>query len=411
MGNTPKKRTRSDLRPTSDVRRLATQTNTPHSPLTPPPLSLYIHIPWCVRKCPYCDFNSHEAASVLPEQAYVDALLEDLQQDLHYVQGREIQSIFLGGGTPSLFSAAAITRLLCELQRVLTFSADCEITLEANPGTFEQEKFAGFLQAGVNRLSIGVQSFQPEQLHKLGRIHSAGDALNAIRSAQAVGFSRINVDLMQGLPDQTAAQAETDIRTALDYGISHLSWYQLTIEPNTHFHKQPPLLPIENTLADIQQRGLTAIENFGLQQYEVSAFSIPGQESRHNLNYWQFGDYLALGAGAHGKITLADSRQIIRYHKTRLPAHYLERAPSRTAHTETISDSDLSFEFLLNALRLNAGFNAALFAARTGLAAQTLDQPMQALCDDGLIIRSESRFLCSEKGRRFLDNVVARFLD
>jgi putative oxygen-independent coproporphyrinogen III oxidase len=388
---------------TSDVRRQATE-------LAPPPLSLYIHIPWCVRKCPYCDFNSHEAVPGLPEQAYIDAMLHDLQHDLHYAQGREINTVFVGGGTPSLFSATSIKRLLDALRDQLTFSPECEITLEANPGTFEQEKFAGYLAAGVNRLSIGVQSFQSEQLTKLGRIHSADDALTAIRSAQDVGFERINVDLMHGLPDQTSVQAETDIRTALDCGISHLSWYQLTIEANTHFHKYPPLLPVEDTLADIQQRGLATLGEYGLRQYEVSAYATAGQESRHNINYWQFGDYLAVGAGAHGKVTLVDPHTIVRYSKTRLPAHYLERAGSKTAQNEAIPDGDRAFEFLLNALRLNAGFTRQLFESRTGLPLAAIVTPLQAAIDDGLILNSESGYRCSERGRLFLDDVVARFL-
>ncbi len=375
-----------------------------------PPLSLYIHIPWCVRKCPYCDFNSHEAAAELPEQAYIDAMLEDLQHDLPFVQGRQINTVFFGGGTPSLFSADSIKKILDGIQRQLGFSSDCEVTLEANPGTFEQEKFAGYLAAGVNRLSIGVQSFQPEQLTKLGRIHSAGDALNAIRSAQDVGFTRINVDLMHGLPDQSSAQAVDDIRTALDLGIRHLSWYQLTIEANTHFHKYPPLLPVEDTLADIQQRGLDTLSEYGLQQYEVSAYAAAGQESRHNLNYWQFGDYLALGAGAHGKITLTEANGIVRYNKTRLPAHYLDRVGSKTAQSEAIPEGDRAFEFLLNALRLNSGFNKSLFEARTGMPIASIAKPLQEAIDEGLIVLSGDSYRCSERGRLFLDNVVARFL-
>ncbi len=375
-----------------------------------PPLSLYIHIPWCVRKCPYCDFNSHEAAAELPEQAYIDALLDDLTHDLPLVQGRQITTVFFGGGTPSLFSAGSIQQILDRIQRQLSFSSNCEVTLEANPGTFEQEKFAGYFAAGVNRLSIGVQSFQPEQLAKLGRIHSAGDALSAIRSAQDVGFTRINVDLMHGLPDQTSDQAVDDIRTALDIGISHLSWYQLTIEANTHFHKYPPLLPVEDTLADIQQRGLDTLGEYGLRQYEVSAYASPGEESRHNLNYWQFGDYLALGAGAHGKITHNNPHKIIRYNKTRLPAHYLGRAGSKTAQSDAIRSEDRAFEFLLNALRLNSGFDKSLFEARTGLALATIAKPLEASIDEGLILHTEDRYYCSERGRLFLDDVVARFL-
>lgn len=396
MDNAQQDNTRSGQRPTIA--------------LTLPPLSLYIHIPWCVRKCPYCDFNSHESSDSLPEEAYIDAMLEDLRHDLHFVQGREISTIFLGGGTPSLFSEKAISRLLNALKTELSFRSDCEITLEANPGTFEQNKFAGFLAAGVNRLSIGVQSFDQHQLTALGRIHSSQDALTAIRSAQDVGYTRINADLMHGLPEQTAAQAEADIRSALDCGISHLSWYQLTIEANTHFHKYPPLLPVEDTLADIQRRGQRVLSEYGLQQYEVSAYARQGQESRHNLNYWQFGDYLALGAGAHGKITLADSGKIVRYNKTRLPAHYLERNASRTAQSSAIATSELAFEFLLNALRLNAGFSKKLFEIRTGQSLASIEAPLQAAIDEELIERSGEQFRCSARGQLFLDDVVARFL-
>lgn len=376
--------------------------------LTLPPLSLYVHIPWCVRKCPYCDFNSHEAQQALPEDAYIRALIEDLEQDLHYVQEREIESLFFGGGTPSLFSARGMNTLLTALRDRLVFADDCEITLEANPGTFEQDKFAGFLNAGINRLSLGVQSFQNEPLQALGRIHDGGEALRAITAAQAVGFERINVDLMHGLPQQTATQALTDIRTALDQGISHLSWYQLTIERNTAFYSQPPALPDEDTLTDIQAQGLAAIADYGLRPYEVSAYATGGQACRHNLNYWLFGDYLALGAGAHGKITFADSRQVWRYQKTRLPEHYLQRALSRTSQQEAIDH--LAFEFMMNALRLNRGFTPGDFEARTGLAIGEVSPTLASLQADGLLEKSNGRYHCSARGRQFLDDVVARFL-
>lgn len=377
-------------------------------PLSPPPLSLYIHIPWCIRKCPYCDFNSHEKKQSLPEAQYIDALLEDLSEDYSLVQNRSIQSVFIGGGTPSLFSAAGYERLFAALRQQLQFAEDCEITLEANPGTFEQEKFAGYRAAGINRLSLGVQSFQASKLEKLGRIHSSEDALRAITSAQAVGFNRLNVDLMHGLPDQTSDEALQDIQRALDCGVTHLSWYQLTIEPNTHFYNAPPTLPVEDTLADIQDRGQALIASGGLQQYEVSAYANAGEESRHNLNYWQFGDYLALGAGAHGKITR--DGEILRYQKTRLPEHYLSRAGSRTAQSQNVEPKDLAFEFMMNALRLNRGFRLTDFEARTGLSAGTLAEPLKALCRQELLIRDGERVHCSALGQRYLNDVVAHFL-
>ena len=376
--------------------------------ITPPPLSLYIHVPWCVRKCPYCDFNSHEGSTELPEAEYISALLEDLQHDLHLAQDRTIESVFIGGGTPSLFSGEAYQTLFDALRNQLHFSANCEITLEANPGTVEQERFTGYRAAGINRLSIGVQSFQNSQLEKLGRIHNSANAVAALHTARDAGFNRINIDLMHGLPGQSPGDAVSDIQTALKLGVTHLSWYQLTIEPNTHFHKAPPLLPVEDTLAEIQTQGLEAIQAAGLQPYEVSAYAVPGEESRHNLNYWRFGDYLALGAGAHGKITLG--KDILRYQKTRLPDHYLQRAGSRTAQQHQVLREDRAFEFLMNTLRLHEGFSPALFEARTGLPFSQITSTLHALYEEGLIAERGDHFTCSETGRRYLDDVVARFL-
>ncbi|WP_372765364.1 radical SAM family heme chaperone HemW [Litorivivens sp.] len=376
--------------------------------MTLPPLALYLHIPWCIRKCPYCDFNSHEQKQALPEVSYIDALLEDLNHDLEFVQDRPIHSVFIGGGTPSLFSAQAYDTLFRALRTKLSFSDDCEITLEANPGTFEQEKFEGYRAAGINRLSLGVQSFQDVQLEKLGRIHSSNEAQHAIASAQAVGFDRINVDLMHGLPEQTTRDALDDISRALDSGVSHLSWYQLTIEPNTHFYNAPPTLPVEDTLADIQQAGQRLIAGRGLQQYEVSAYAAPGEESRHNLNYWQFGDYLALGAGAHGKVTRNGS--ITRYQKTRLPDHYLQRAGSRTAQSQDIAAADLPFEFAMNALRLNHGFALSLFSLRTGLDPTSIMPIIDRLCALELLECRNEQVHCTALGQRYLNDVVAHFL-
>jgi len=314
-----------------------------------PPLALYLHVPWCVRKCPYCDFNSHEAAAGLPEAEYVTALLADLDHDLatlpDLVQGRAVSSVFIGGGTPSLFSAAAYERLFDGLRARLPFAADVEITLEANPGTVEQEKFRGYRALGINRLSIGVQSFAPDKLVALGRIHGRDEALHAAQAARAAGFDNFNLDLMHGLPGQTLEEALADIDQAIALGPTHLSWYQLTIEPNTVFYRDPPVLPEDDTLWAIQEAGQARLAAAGLQQYEVSAYAQAGRECRHNRNYWEFGDYLALGAGAHGKLTREGG--VWRYQKTRLPRDYLaaaavvarQRAPASCATRNWFSNS------------------------------------------------------------------------
>ncbi|HMY82651.1 MAG TPA: radical SAM family heme chaperone HemW, partial [Agitococcus sp.] len=307
-----------------------------------PPLSLYIHVPWCVRKCPYCDFNSHTSPQSLPEKAYVAALIADLQADLAWVQGRKIGSVFIGGGTPSLFSGQTYQDLFTQLRQHLDFSSDCEVTLEANPATVEHDNFEGYLVAGINRLSLGVQSFNPTHLQTLGRIHSQQDAFNAIQLAKTAGFSNFNLDLMHGLPQQDLSQALEDIDYALSFKPTHLSWYQLTIEPNTAFYRQPPALPDDDILWAIQEAGQQKLAQAGFQQYEVSAYS-QQRPSKHNLNYWQFGDYLAIGAGAHGKVTTPEG--IFRYRKTRLPKDYLAAAPQQQARLglEKIVTEDLYF--------------------------------------------------------------------
>lgn len=378
--------------------------------LSLPPLALYIHIPWCVRKCPYCDFNSHEEPGGIPEQAYVAALLDDLQHDLPFVQGRVLQSVFFGGGTPSLFSATAIQHILDGVRERVPFAADIEITLEANPGTAEADKFAGFRAAGVNRLSLGVQSFDALQLQALGRIHDSGQARRAVAMAQAAGFERVNIDLMHGLPGQTVAAALADLQQALDLGVSHLSWYQLTIEPNTAFYRQPPTLPVDEILWDIQQAGLALLQRQGFVQYEVSAFARPGQPCRHNLNYWEFGDYLGIGAGAHGKVTLAGDGRILRYSKTRLPRHYLQRCGDYCAEQHTLATADLSFEFMLNALRLAQGVPVELFAARTGLSFDCIGSVWQDLRRRGLVTDSPHRLVTSPQGFLFLNDVLTAFM-
>ncbi len=374
-----------------------------------PPLALYIHIPWCVRKCPYCDFNSHAQRGDLPEAAYIAAMLEDLDQDLDYIQGRELASVFIGGGTPSLFSASAYAQLFEGLRQRLRFSRDIEITLEANPGTLEQGRFAAYRELGINRLSIGVQSFDAEQLEKLGRIHSAGDALAAIASAREAGYDNFNIDLMHGLSGQTEADALNDLRIAIDSGAPHISWYQLTIEANTEFYKRPPELPQESALMAMQRAGFALLSAAGLTRYEVSAFAHDGRRARHNLNYWRFGDYLALGAGAHGKVTLASG--VRRYQKTRKPEDYLSRSPSRTSQSQGVIDADLPFEFMMNALRLRGGVESALYSQRTGLPLAAIAPTLQRLQTRDLLIDDPQRIACSERGFAFIDSILSEFLE
>lgn len=372
-----------------------------------PPLSLYIHLPWCERKCPYCDFNSHESSHV-PEQAYITALLQDLDADLAMAAGREIQTLFIGGGTPSLFSAEAISRLLAGIGDRLEMAPDAEATMEANPGSAEADKFLGFRQAGINRLSLGVQSFQDDKLGALGRVHDSKQARAAIEYASAAGFDSFNIDLMHGLPGQTEADAVYDLETAISFHPPHLSWYQLTIEPNTVFNKRPPTLPVEDALADIQDRGELLLENQGYAQYEVSAYSRPELQCQHNLNYWSFGDYLALGAGAHGKITAADG-SIRRYAKTRAPQDYLQ-GKRYTASKRVLNQGELIGEFMMFALRLNNGFSTQRFEQVTGLSADQLRPKVQSLADRGLLSTDGDNIRATPLGRRFLDSVIAEFL-
>ncbi len=372
-----------------------------------PPLSLYIHLPWCERKCPYCDFNSHESSHV-PEQAYITALLQDLDADLAMAAGREIQTLFIGGGTPSLFSAEAISRLLAGIGDRLELAPDAEATMEANPGSAEADKFLGFRQAGINRLSLGVQSFQDDKLGSLGRVHDSKQARAAIEYASAAGFDSFNIDLMHGLPGQTEADAIYDLETAISFHPPHLSWYQLTIEPNTVFNKRPPTLPVEDALADIQDRGELLLENQGYAQYEVSAYSRPELQCQHNLNYWSFGDYLALGAGAHGKITTADG-SIRRYAKTRAPQDYLQ-GERYTASKRVLNQGELIGEFMMFALRLNNGFSTQRFEQVTGLSADQLRPKVQSLADRELLSTDGDNIRATPLGRRFLDSVIAEFL-
>ncbi|KIF64884.1 oxidase [Pseudomonas fluorescens] len=385
--------------------------SSPRAPLpTLPPLALYIHIPWCVRKCPYCDFNSHTASPVLPEQEYVDALLADLDQDLHAVYGRELTSIFFGGGTPSLFSAEALGRLLQGVEQRIPFAADIEITLEANPGTFEQEKFVAYRKLGINRLSIGIQSFQQEKLEALGRIHNGDEAVRAAGMARQAGFDNFNLDLMHGLPDQSLDDALSDLRQAIALKPTHISWYQLTLEPNTVFWNQPPVLPEDDTLWDIQEAGQALLAEHGYAQYEVSAYAQAGRPARHNLNYWSFGDFVGIGAGAHGKLSHPDGR-IVRTWKTRLPKDYLNPAKSFQAGEKSLSNDEMPFEFLMNALRLTAGVESRLYPERTGLSLETLAEGRREAEQSGLLQVEPSRLATTERGQLFLNDLLQQFLN
>ena len=377
--------------------------------LSLPPLSLYVHIPWCIKKCPYCDFNSHQAATAIPEQAYVQALVKDLEADLAWVQGRALQSIFFGGGTPSLFSGAAIAEILNAAEALIGFAPDIEVTLEANPGTVEQQKFADFRSAGVNRLSIGVQSFNDQQLQKLGRIHNGKEALKAIAVAKKAGFNNFNIDLMHGLPAQTMAQAEADIELALQSGAQHISWYQLTIEPNTEFFSRPPQLPSDEHLADIQQNGNQMLQQACFTQYEVSAFALDGQRSKHNMNYWQFGDYLGIGAGAHGKVTVPRLNQVLRSSKTRQPDHYLARSKSAVAQQKPIANDQMALEFMMNGLRLRQGIPISYFPHRTGLPTSTVQSQVEALQRSGLMAVDTDNYRATDLGYQFLNTLLQKF--
>jgi oxygen-independent coproporphyrinogen-3 oxidase len=378
-----------------------------HKPI---PLSLYIHIPWCVRKCPYCDFNSHEFRNEIPEELYVAALIKDLQEHLPIIQGRSLKSIFFGGGTPSLFSPSAIEKVLTAVRRDCEVNADIEITLEANPGTVDESRFVGFRQAGVNRLSLGVQSLQDDKLKALGRIHGREQALSAIDQAMRSGFKNFNLDLMHGLPGQNKEDALSDLGDALSFNPPHLSWYQLTIEPHTFFHHQPPLLPEEEVLWDIQKEGASLIEHAGLRQYEVSAYTQPLHECKQNKNYWEFGDYLGIGAGAHSKITNREQKIITRHWQVNHPKDYLDPKRSFTAQRVILAAPDICFEFMLNALRLIQGVPADLFRERTGLTFAAIEPALTIAKEKKLLIDDPLILCATEKGRLFLNDLVALFL-
>ena len=375
-----------------------------------PPLSLYIHIPWCQRKCPYCDFNSHQAGKEIPEGLYINALLADLDQDLALAQGRELISIFIGGGTPSLFSGEGIKHLLSEIRERLPFAEDCEITLEANPGSSEAEKFASFLEAGVNRISLGVQSLDDAVLESIGRVHNADEAMAAIELLHSLPLRSFNLDLMHGLPGQRPEQAGADLRRALSADPPHLSWYQLTIEPNTAFYSHPPALPGERILGEIQDQGEEILREAGLKQYEVSAYAKNGHHCRHNRNYWEFGDYLGIGAGAHGKISDVVNERVMRISKTRQPETYLQKSGAGfTARIHSIPERELAGEFMMNALRLVKGFEPGLFSKRTGMLFNDIRHQIDELETKGLMACEGNSIRPSELGRRYLDNLVSEF--
>ncbi|MDP9109328.1 MAG: radical SAM family heme chaperone HemW [Pseudomonadota bacterium] len=374
-----------------------------------PPLSLYIHFPWCVRKCPYCDFNSHEVQGELPEAAYLDAVRADLEGALPLIWGRKIHTVFIGGGTPSLLSAGGLDRLLSDVRTLLPLDGAAEITMEANPGTFEVDKFRAFRDSGVNRLSVGIQSFNPTHLAALGRIHDGKDARRAVEIALAT-FDNVNLDLMYALPGQTLAAAQADLELALDYAPSHLSMYHLTIEPNTYFAKFPPVIPDDDLSADMQQMIHDGAAQAGFGHYEVSAFARAGRQARHNLNYWQFGDYLGIGAGAHSKLSFP--HRIVRQSRYRQPKAYLAAMANGMAieHEAEIGYDELGFEFMLNALRLCEGVPVSLFAERTGLPLHAVEPAMLLAEQKGLLHFDHLRVAPTELGQRFLNDLQQIFL-
>ncbi len=384
-----------------------------------PPLALYIHIPWCVQKCPYCDFNSHAIKQGIPEQEYIAHLIADLQQDLHYVQGRELSTIFIGGGTPSVFSSEGIASLLANVATLIPFAADIEITMEANPGTVEAERFTGYVEAGVNRFSIGVQSFAEDQLKRLGRIHNPAEACKAAELAKGLlssttlkhgALKSFNLDLMHGLPEQSLEAALADLHQAISLQPPHLSWYQLTIEPNTVFASKPPVLPEDELLWDIQEQGHALLSANGYQQYETSAYCREGYQCRHNLNYWRFGDYIGIGCGAHGKITLPAEQQIVRTVKIKHPKGYMDISRGYIDSVNAIDHEDLAFEFFMNRFRLLEPCPHAEFAAYTGLSIESV-QPILARAEQlGLVSVHQHNWQITPRGVRYLNELLQLFL-
>jgi oxygen-independent coproporphyrinogen-3 oxidase len=378
---------------------------------TLPPLALYIHIPWCVRKCPYCDFNSHRAPSALPIEDYIVALRADIAHDAQFAADRRIESVFFGGGTPSLFPPDAIARILAAADAQVPFAANAEVTLETNPGTIEHGRFDHYRKAGVNRVSFGVQSFDDSALRRLGRIHGGDEARRAVAEAQSGGIDDINIDLMYALPAQTVDAAMADVREAIALGPTHISYYQLTLEPNTEFAKRPPVLPDEDTAAEVEDTALRMLEESGFERYETSAFARPERRCRHNLAYWTFADYIGIGAGAHGKLTRPDG-SILRTTKLKVPQNYLARAASGSGlgNADAVAAEQLPFEFMLNALRLVEGFDLGLYRAHTGLGAETLEPALTSALERGWLARRGDHIAPTEGGRRFLNDVIQLFL-
>ncbi|KZN52601.1 radical SAM family heme chaperone HemW [Pseudoalteromonas luteoviolacea] len=375
-----------------------------------PPLSLYVHVPWCVQKCPYCDFNSHSQKGTIPEQEYIGHLLDDLKADLHLVQGRKLHSIFVGGGTPSLLSGDAYVHLLEQIEALIGFEDDIEITLEANPGTVESDRFKHYVQAGINRISIGVQSLQSDKLKALGRIHGEQEALNAAAEAHSAGLNSFNMDLMHGLPNQTIDDALSDLRRVIELNPPHISWYQLTIEPNTQFASRPPKLPEDETLWAIQEAGQTLLAEHGYQQYEISGYAKPNYRCKHNLNYWRFGDYLGIGCGAHGKITLPEQNQILRTVKVKHPRGYMDLTKPYLYDSWHVAPEDRPFEFFMNTFRLLEPTPKSNFTAYTGLQEAEIEQQLNHAIRLGLLEMQGDSWFVTNKGHRYLNDLLELFV-
>ncbi len=376
----------------------------------PIPLSLYIHIPWCIKKCPYCDFNSHALKTSLPEETYLNTLIEDLKLDLPFVQHRNLKSIFFGGGTPSLISPQGIEKLLCKISSLISFDANIEITLETNPGTVEHFDLADYKQAGINRISLGAQSFDDQKLKSLGRIHCAAETLVVIEKLHRINFNSFNIDLMHGLPGQTLEQAMRDLTTAIDCQAPHISWYQLTIEPNTVFHKYPPQLPHDELTWQIQMQGEHILALAGFKHYEVSAFAKTKHRCKHNMNYWNFGDYIGIGAGAHGKYTDLNTNEIIRTSKTRNPNDYLNPDKKFMSNIITVPKNQLPSEYMLNRLRLFSSFTLNDYEQRTGLSSTEIVRILDDAQQEGFIELTNKYYSVTDLGKRFLNNVMQMFL-
>jgi putative oxygen-independent coproporphyrinogen III oxidase len=375
-----------------------------------PPLSLYVHVPWCVQKCPYCDFNSHGQKGDIPEAEYVQHLIDDLKADLHLVQGRKIHSIFIGGGTPSLLTGAAYTRLLKEVDSLIGLSDNCEITLEANPGTVETGRFKDYVKAGINRISIGVQSMQDDKLKALGRIHGADEASYAAQQASEAGLNSFNLDLMHGLPGQSLDDALSDLKQIIALNPPHISWYQLTIEPNTQFASKPPTLPQDETLWDIQEQGQALLAQAGYQQYEISGYAKPGYQCQHNLNYWRFGDYLGIGCGAHGKVTDAKTGVITRTEKVKHPRGYMDIIKPYLYKSWQVEQDDLAFEFFMNRFRLIEPCPINDFNALTQQPLQSQQHALDKAINAGLLTKTDSHWHVTLQGQRFLNDLLALFV-